>query len=104
MKKIILLLLALLMMSGCGVATSKKPVDTKYTEAYTAVETGYIYKYDVFSGGFVMVPDIRTVHHDESYSIQWEITYTDGDTRRVWKTCTYTEYQNAQKTIAASSK
>lgn len=103
MKKLLCLLLTflllLLFLAGCAEEVSRKAVDVRYTPAYEGVETNYVHKYDWYVGGFVMVPEIQTVHHAEKYSICYEITYDDGSTNTLWLDCTYSEYIEVQKKL-----
>ena len=99
MKKLITIILVAVMMvtllAGCvdtPTEVSREPVDVKYTKAYDSVVTDYEYRYNIFHGGFVMVPNVRTVHHAEEWSIQYRITYGNGEQKTMWCKCTEAEY------------
>ena len=102
MKKLLCTLLTLalfLMLAGCAEEVSRQAIDVRYTPAHEGVETNYVHKYDWYSGGFVMVPEVRTVHYEEKYSILYEITYDDGSTATRWQDCAYSEYIATQKQL-----
>lgn len=85
-----LAILMLLSIVSCGYSASdevrRTAIDRRYTAAYDSIETSYRYKYDFWGGDFVLVPDVKTVHHDEKYEVLYRITYKDGSERDSWET------------------
>lgn len=80
----ILLAVLLLGLAGCAEEISREAIDRRYIAPYDGVETDYVYKYDMWKGEFVMVPEIRTVHHNAKYQILYRITYDNGSTDERW--------------------
>lgn len=102
MKKIaILLTLALfaVLFTGCVESISEKPIDVEYIAAYDAMETVYSYKYDWYHGDFKYLPELKMVHHDEAYKVQYERLWSDGTTDTCWVEVSKTEYENALRQI-----
>lgn len=104
MKKVLLivpiaLLLLFAVIGACGSKTEvgREAIDWSYTAPCEALETDYVYKYDMFKGGFVFVPEIKTVHHDAVYEILYRITYEDGSTADVWEEVAAAEYEKVRK-------
>ena len=96
MKKVFLvlcLLLALVVFVSCYETVSEKPIDSRYTAAYSAMETVYNYKYDWLYGDWRYLPEMRMVDHDEKYEIQYEITYSDGSVVKTWRSVSKEEYE-----------
>lgn len=101
-KRITLFLLAvvlLLSIVSCGYSAldevRRTAIDRRYTAAYDSIETSYRYKYDFWGGDFVLVPDVKTVHHDEKYEVLYRITYKDGSERNSWETVGEKEWEAA---------
>lgn len=95
-----LLLAVLAIISGCYEAekrseVSREAIDRRYTAAYDGVETGYQYKYNFLEGAFVLVPEVKTVHHEEVYEVLYRTTYDDGSTRDRWETVGKEEWEAA---------
>lgn len=96
MKKVFLvlcLLLTLVVFVSCYETVSEKPIDARYTAAYSAMETVYRYKYDLYHGDWRYLPEIEMVHHDEKYEIQYEVTYSDGSVVKTWRSVSKEEYE-----------
>lgn len=102
-KRIALFMLAvvlLLVIVSCGYTASREMVsreaiDRRYTAAYDSIETDYQYKYNLFEGAFVLVPEVKTVHHEEVYEVLYRTTYDDGSTRDRWETVGKEEWEAA---------
>lgn len=97
-----LLLAVLVIISGCYEASkrsevSREAVDRRYSAAYDSIETDYQYKYNLFEGTFVLVPEVKTVHHEEVYEVLYRVTYDDGSTRDRWETVGEEEWEAAGK-------
>ena len=95
MKKVFIvlcLLLTLVVFVSCY-EFSEKPIDARYTAAYSAMETVYNYKYDWLHGDWRYLPEMRMVDHDEKYEIQYEITYSDGSVVKTWRSVSKEEYE-----------
>ena len=106
MKKVFAIIFCIFLMtatlSGCGEVSaevSREPIDVKYTEAYSSVETEYEYKYNVWKGEFQLVPVVKTVHHDEGWEIQYLITYAAGNQDTEWCSCTEEEYNRVKSEL-----
>ncbi len=96
----VLLLIAMAVcLCGCAEEVSRVPVDCRYTEAWSGVETKTEYEYDIWNSRHVLVPKIETVHHPEQYELLWQITYSDSSTSQIWKTCTQAEYETFRKGV-----
>lgn len=103
MKKILItlcLVLTIVTLFGCAEVVSEKPIDTRYTAAYDAMETVYSYKYDWWHGDWRLLPEMKMVHHDEIYEVQYEIAYSNGNTRNEWRTVNKAEYEAALSEVA----
>lgn len=74
---------------------SREAVDRRYTAAYDSIETDYQYKYNFFEGAFVLVPKIKTVHHEEKYEVLYRVTYDNGSTYDWWETVGEEEWEEA---------
>lgn len=102
-KRIALFMLAvvlLLVIVSCGYTASREMVsreaiDRRYTAAYDSIETDYQYKYNLFEGAFALVPEVKTVHHEEVYEVLYRTTYDDGNTRDRWETVGKEEWEAA---------
>ena len=97
-----LLLAVLAIVSGCYEASkrsevSREAIDRRYTAAYDSIETDYQYKYNLFEGAFALVPEVKTVHHEEVYEVLYRTTYDDGSTRDRWETVGKEEWEEAGK-------
>lgn len=95
-----LLLAVLAIISGCYEASkrsevSREAIDRRYTAAYDSIETDYQYKYNLFEGAFALVPEVKTVHHEEVYEVLYRTTYDDGSTRDRWETVGKEEWEEA---------
>lgn len=96
MKKIFIILcflLTLVAFVGCYEMVSEKPIDTRYTAAYSAMETVYAYKYDWYHGDWMYLPELKMVQHDEKYEVQYEVAYSDGSVVKEWRTVSKAEYE-----------
>jgi len=109
MKKLLYLAAALALMivvlAGCAAEIKRTPIDCRYTEAYSAVETGYEYKYDYWNGEWRYLPEVKTVHHPESWEILYVIEYDDGSSQRQWIEVSQHDYElfRAERASAASN-
>ena len=97
-----LLLAVLAIISGCYEASKRSEVgreaiDRRYTAAYDSIETDYQYKYNLFEGAFALVPEDKTVHHEEVYEVLYRTTYDDGSTRDRWETVGKKEWEATGK-------
>ena len=93
-----------LMLTSCGdpaTEVSRDPVDVRYTEAYTGIETDYVHKYDWYSGDWVLLPETKTVHHGAEWFIQYRITYDNGEQKTKWYACTELEYNRVKAELIA---
>lgn len=98
MKKMLIgiaLVLFVVLLAGCAEIVSENPIDTEYIPAYDAVETVYNYKYDWYHGDFKYLPEIKTVHHEEEYKVQYERVWSDGSIDIRWMTVSKEEYEKA---------
>lgn len=94
----VLLLAVLAIISGCYEASkrsevSREAIDRRYSAAYDSIETDYQYKYNFFERTFVLVPEVKTVHHEEKYEVLYRTTYDDGSTRDQWETVGKEEWE-----------
>lgn len=102
MKKIIafILMLIIIVVTLCGcnsfVETGREAVEVRYTPAVDKVETDYVYKYNWYLDEFVLLPDTKTVHHEEEYEVRYNITYEDGSVRSEWQTVDKETYEKAR--------
>ena len=80
---------------------SREPIDVRYTEAHTGIETDYVNKYDVYKGEFVLLPETKTVHHNAEWAIQYRITYDNGKQKTKWCACTELEYNRVKAVLIA---
>ena len=94
---VVLLLAVLVVLFGCRKLeeVSREAIDRRYTAAYDSIETDYQYKYNLFEGAFVLVPEVKTVHHEEVYEVLYRTTYDDGSTRDRWETVGKEEWEAA---------
>lgn len=92
---VVLLLAVLVVLFGCRKLeeVSREAIDRRYTAAYDSIETDYQYKYNLFEGAFVLVPEVKTVHHEEVYEVLYRTTYDDGSTRDRWETVGKEEWE-----------
>lgn len=93
-----LLLAVLAIISGCAAKRSelsREAIDRRHTAAYDSIETDYQYKYNLFEGAFALVPEVKTVHHEEVYEVLYRTTYDDGSTRDRWETVGKEEWEAA---------
>ena len=111
MKKCFAIILCLVVLtailSGCYdyfIEVSREPIDVKYTEAYDAVETDYTYRFNWWSGNNQIIPAVKTVHHDEEWSIQYLVTYAEGNQGTVWCSCTEEEYNRVKDELNLDEK
>ena len=105
MKNVICRMIMLIVMAACLCSCAEEaeevervPVDCRYTEAWSGVETRTEYEYNICEGEFVLIPKIETVNHPERYELLWEITYSDGSALQSWEQCTAKEYENFRHT------
>lgn len=101
MKKLIaIILLSVMAITLCAcedlTEVSREPVDVRYTPPYEGVETKHDYVYDWWRGDFVLVPVVQTVHHQAKWEIQYKVTYSNGEERTVWDSCTESEYNSTK--------
>jgi hypothetical protein len=75
------------------------PTDTRYTPAYERVETEFVYRYNLFTDEFVLVPDTHTVHYDEKYEVKYNITYSNGSTNSEWREVDKDTYEDVKDTL-----
>ena len=91
---ILIVLILLFVLCACSKAEAgREVIDWSYTAPYEGVETDYVYKYNLLKGEFVLVPEVKTVHHDAVYKILYRVTYEDGSTADVWEVVTAAEYE-----------
>lgn len=110
MKKLLvfIILIAVFIIPFCAawaeapVEVSREPVDVRYTEAYEGIETGYQHKYDWWKGDFVLVPVVKTVHHNAKWEIKYRVTYDNGEEKTEWCKCTEAEYNNAKAELGGA--
>ncbi len=102
MKKIIAIILLAIMVvlcAGCATEVSREPIDVRYTEACDRIETFYQHKYDFWQDDFVLVPVVKTVHHEAKWEIRYLVTYDDGSKRTEWCECSEYEYNRAKSNL-----
>lgn len=102
MKKIsiiICVILVAMLFAGCVEIVSEKPIDAEYIAAYDTMETVYGYKYDWWNGELKYLPELKMVHHDEEYKVQYERVWSDGTLDTYWLTVNKTEYENTLQKI-----
>ncbi len=107
MKKIIAIILLVIMVvlcAGCATEVSREAIDVRYTEAYDRVETSYQHKFDILSGGFVLVPVVKTVHHEAKWEIRYRITYDNGGRSTEWCECSEREYNRVKRDLFAGGE
>lgn len=78
---------------------SEKPINTEYVAAYDAMETQYSYKFDWWHGDFKYLPEMKMVHHNAVYKVQYEVVYSDGSTDLCWRTVSKDEYTKVNEQI-----
>jgi len=66
--------------------------DVQYTPQTQETVTDYEYKYNFWTGDFVLVPNIHTETVPEKYEVLYFITYDNGDTSHWWEAVSKTEY------------
>ena len=100
MKRILLwcvvTVLLIVSFAGCSEVAEvveQLPIDVRHTEAHDSIETDYQYKYNMWKGEYVLVPVVKTVHHEETWSVQYRITYDNGKQKTKWIDCTELEYE-----------
>lgn len=103
MKKLIIFVLlaalVIILLCACGTheVIDRKPVDVRHTEAFSQVETDYVYKYNMLKGEFQLVPDIRTVYYAEKWEIRWLTIYSNQSEDMEWVKCSEEEYLAAKE-------
>ena len=92
---VVLLLAVSAVLCGCRELdeVSREAIDRRYSAAYDSIETDYQYKYNFFERTFVLVPEVKTVHHEEKYEVLYRTTYDDGSTRDQWETVGKEEWE-----------
>ena len=90
MKKlleIISIIFILSLFSSCKqkIITDKVPLDTRYTEAYTAIETDVRSEYSTAHDGFVPIPYTYTVYYHEKWEVLYLVVYEDDTTKERWE-------------------
>lgn len=101
-----LAILTALILVGCGPApeiVNKTPIDNRYTPAYEAVETNYKHQYSWGANEFVLVPEVSTIYHHETYEVLYLVAYDDGSERQAWETVTKTEYLEIDALLTGGS-
>ncbi len=103
MKRIVVMIVcigALLCLCACGAeVVTKTPVSTEYVPAYDAMEMVYEYKYDWLNGEFKYLPNIKQVHHEEVFKVQYKIAYSDGSEETRWEDVDKETYEEAEKAL-----
>lgn len=96
---VVLLLAVSAVLYGCRELeeVSREAIDRRYSAAYDSIETDYQYKYNLFEGAFVLVPEVKTVHHEEVYEVLYRVTYDNGSTYDWWETVGEAEWEAAGK-------
>ncbi len=96
---VVLLLAVPVVLCGCRELeeVSREAIDRRYSAAYDSIETDYQYKYNLFEGAFVLVPEVKTVHHEEKYEVLYRVTYDNGSTYDRWETVGKEEWEEAGK-------
>ena len=79
---------------------SKTPLDVRYTPQHQETVTDYEYKFNVWQGDFVLVPNIHTETIPDKYEVQYIVMYTNGDTVTRWEEVDKTEYDAAAAMLA----
>lgn len=105
LNKIIVCLMICVMMFalvGCAVAISETPVDTEYIAPYDAMETVYEYQWDWWHGEYRLLPNLKMVHHEEVYRVQYKIVYSNGDEQFKWRNVDKQTYEEAMQEIEAN--
>ncbi len=99
---VVLLTVACLLTAACGQRTerrevSRSVVDHEYIAGHSEVVTEYKYVPNLFGEEtFKLMPEVKTVHVDPEYRLQYCITYDDGTTETRWESVTKAEYTEAR--------
>lgn len=96
MKKVILILLTmvtLFVMCGCANVVEEYPIDARYTESYTGIDTTYEMKWN--GDTWSEMPNTHTKVFPEKYEIQYRINYDNGSTKTEWREVARDEYEKA---------
>jgi len=104
MKKIIgiiLIILILSLFSGCKqkIITDKVPLDTRYTEAYTAIETDVRREYSAAHEGYVPTPYTYTVYYHEKWEVLYLVVYEDDTTKERWEEVSKYVYRDVDELL-----
>ena len=96
---IVCIAFVVVLLAGCAEIVSTKPIDTEYIAAYDAMETVYGYKYDWLHDEWRYLPELKMVHHEEEFKVQYEREWSDGSVEVYWLTVSKAEYENALNEI-----
>lgn len=66
--------------------------------------TDYEYKYNFWTGDFVLVPNIHTETVPEKYEVLYFVTYDNGDTSHCWEAVNKAEYDAAVAFLETQTK
>ena len=77
------------------VVVDKVIEDVRYTPQTQETVTDYEYKYNFWTGDFVLVPNVHTETVPEKYEVLYFVTYNNGDTSHCWEVVNKTEYDAA---------
>lgn len=66
--------------------------------------TDYEYKYNFWTGDFVLVPNVHTETVPEKYEVLYFVTYDNGDTSHCWEAVNKAEYDAAVAFLEMQTK
>lgn len=94
MKKItVLLTIMLFAMCGCANVVEEHPIDARYTESYTGIDTTFEMQWD--GDTWSKMPNTHSKVFPAKYEIQYRINYDDGSTKTEWREVARDEYEKA---------
>lgn len=89
-KRILAVILAAVFLNGCGcsdrVELFREAVDSRFTPEHTSSITTWQ------KIGDISLPHRYKFHHDDTWEIQYRITYDDGTVKLKWVTVSEEEY------------
>lgn len=103
---LLIIIVVALSFAGCTdkEIESKTPLDVRYTPQHQETVTDYEYKYNFWTGDFVLVPNIHTETIPDKYEVQYIVTYTNGDTDTQWEEVGKAEYDAAAAMLAGGGE
>ena len=86
------------------VVVDKVIEDARYTPQTQETVTDYEYKYNFWTGDFVLVPNVHTETVPEKYEVLYFVTYDNGDTSHSWEAVNKAEYDAAVAFLEMQTK